>query len=161
ELFRCAGGFDDAFESYLEDVDFGLRCAALGLKGRYVPEAVAYHQGSASLGRWNPQTVRRIARNQVYLVAKHIPLGRYWWAIVVGIAGVAAWRRMGFRHRKGGWVVGQALRLLSRAGDPLALHPCRFRARDRRRPASHRVRLVLESVLSTHFRWGGLTRWAA
>src|SRR5882724_1798738 len=54
ELFHRAGRFDEAFESYLEDVDFGLRCALGGFKGRYVADAIAYHQGSASLGKWNP-----------------------------------------------------------------------------------------------------------
>src|SRR5262245_59011647 len=71
ELFKRAGRFDDAFESYLEDVDFGLRCALQGFRGVYVPDAIAYHHGSASLGRWSPDVVRRIARNQVFLVAKH------------------------------------------------------------------------------------------
>ena len=52
---------DERFESYLEDVDFGLRCAEAGLSGLYVPDAVAYHQGSATLGRWHPETVRKIA----------------------------------------------------------------------------------------------------
>jgi GT2 family glycosyltransferase len=64
---------DERFESYLEDVDFGLRCAAAGRSGVYEPAAVAYHEGSATLGRWHPATVRRIARNQILLIAKHYP----------------------------------------------------------------------------------------
>ena len=86
ELFRLLGTFDERLESYLEDVDFSLRCARAGLSGIYLPEAVAYHVGSASLGRWHPQTVWRIARNQVCLLAKHYPsrlLIRYFWSIVV------------------------------------------------------------------------------
>ena len=73
DLFRRVGTFDATFESYLEDVDFGLRCALAGFSGAYVPDAVAYHWGSASLGPWNPEVVRLIARNQSYLVAKHYP----------------------------------------------------------------------------------------
>ena len=65
ELFRKVGLLEESFESYLEDVDFGLRCAAQRISGRYVPEAVAWHRGSATLGRWHPETVRRIARNQI------------------------------------------------------------------------------------------------
>jgi len=101
ELFRRVGLFDAAFESYLEDADFGLRCAAAGLEGMYVPEAVAYHQGSASLGAWTPQPVRLIARNQVFLLAKHYPgelIRRYWWAI---LAGQAAWGLLALRHGVG------------------------------------------------------------
>ena len=45
ELFQEVGLLDEDFESYLEDIDFGIRCAAVGRPGIYVPEAVAYHQG--------------------------------------------------------------------------------------------------------------------
>src|ERR1700685_1242604 len=37
DLFRRAGLLDEQFETYLEDVDFGLRCAELGLRRLYVP----------------------------------------------------------------------------------------------------------------------------
>ncbi len=102
ELFRRAGLLDERFESYLEDVDFGLRCAAQGLAGVYVPGAVAYHMGSATLGAWNPETVRRIARNQVLLVAKHFPEGwvrRYGWAVLVA---QSLWGLVAARHGRGG-----------------------------------------------------------
>jgi len=97
-VFDRLGGLDERFESYLEDVDFGLRCALAGLPGRYVPAACAEHWGSATLGVWHPETVRRMARNQLYLVAKHYP--RNWpltfgWPVVVGqlLWGVAALKR--------------------------------------------------------------------
>ncbi len=86
ELFHRVGLLDEAFESYLEDIDFGIRCAAADLAGVYVPDAVAYHQGSATLGRWHPDTVRKIARNQLLLVAKHYPrrwILRYGWPVFV------------------------------------------------------------------------------
>ncbi len=71
ELFRKVGPLDERFESYLEDVEFSLRCALAGCRGTYVPEAVAYHAGSATLGVWHRDTVRMISRNQALLVAKH------------------------------------------------------------------------------------------
>jgi GT2 family glycosyltransferase len=98
ELFRRVGPFDTAFESYLEDVDFGLRCALQGLGGVYVPEAVAHHWGSSSLGKWSPEMVRLIARNQVYLVAKHYPFGQFWWPILVG---QLLWGLVALRHGTG------------------------------------------------------------
>jgi GT2 family glycosyltransferase len=101
ELFRRVGPFDIAFESYLEDVDLGIRCALAGLSGAYVPDAVAYHWGSASLGAWNLEVVQRIARNQSYLVAKHYSPGlrrRYWWPILVG---QLLWGLVALRHRGG------------------------------------------------------------
>ena len=51
ELFRRVGLLEERFESYLEDVDFGMRCAAQGMDGVYNPAAVAWHHGSATLGR--------------------------------------------------------------------------------------------------------------
>jgi GT2 family glycosyltransferase len=90
DLFREIGPLDEAFESYLEDVDFGLRCSLRGFAGVYVPSAVAYHRGSATLGRWNSDTVRLISRNQVLLTAKHfgaqprfpILTGQFLWGLV-------------------------------------------------------------------------------
>ena len=98
DLFRRIGPLDESFESYLEDVDLGLRCATAGLEGWYVPEAVVWHRGSASLGRWHPDTVRRISRNQVYLVRKHYPspvLFRCAWHIFVA---QTLWGLVALRH---------------------------------------------------------------
>jgi GT2 family glycosyltransferase len=86
ELFDAVGPLDETFESYLEDVDFGIRSTLAGRHGLYVPEATSRHWGSATLGMWRAETVRRIARNQVYLVAKHFPRRwalRYGWPVVV------------------------------------------------------------------------------
>lgn len=101
ELFRKVGLLDERFGSYLEDVDFGLRCAMQGYSGRYVPEAVGRHIGSATLGRWHKETVRLNARNQVLLVAKHYPeryLLRYAWPILVG---QSLWGLLALRHGRG------------------------------------------------------------
>lgn len=98
DLFARIGNLDERFESYLEDVDFGLRCALGGYSGIYVPESVAYHTGSATLGAWHRETVRRMARNQLFLVAKHYPrrlLRRYAWPILVS---QLLWGLVAFRH---------------------------------------------------------------
>jgi len=98
ELFRRIGFLDEGFESYLEDVELGLRCACLNYAGRYVPDAVAYHLGSATLGRWHPATVRRISRNQVFLVAKYYPAGsllRLAWPVLVA---QTLWGALALRH---------------------------------------------------------------
>ena len=101
DLFRRVGLLDERFGSYLEDVDFGLRCAMRGCFGMYVPEAVARHAGSATLGVWHKETVRRNARNQVLLVAKHYParyLFRYGWSILLG---QVLWGGVAVRHGRG------------------------------------------------------------
>lgn len=98
QLFERVGLLDEDFESYLEDVDFGIRCATAGLTGIYLPQAVAYHQGSATLGPWHPEKVRKIARNQLLLVAKHYPpkwILRYCWPIFVA---QLLWGFVALRH---------------------------------------------------------------
>ena len=98
ELFDRVGMLDERFESYLEDVDFGLRCASAGYTGVYVPRAEAWHAGSATLGPWGARTVRLIARNQVLLVAKHYrrrELIRYGWSIAVAHL---LWGALALRH---------------------------------------------------------------
>jgi GT2 family glycosyltransferase len=108
ELFRKIGLLEESFESYLEDVDFGMRCASAGLSGEYVPGAIAWHRGSAALGRWHPDTVRRMARNQVYLLARHYSRRHLWrcaWPILIA---QLLWGGVAARH--GGtiaWVHGK------------------------------------------------------
>jgi GT2 family glycosyltransferase len=94
QLFRELGSLDERFESYLEDVDFGIRCAIDNRWGLYVPAATAYHVGSATWGQWNKYSVRQIARNQLLLKAKHF-VGLSRWPIV---AGQLLWGLLALRH---------------------------------------------------------------
>ncbi|MGD0199511.1 MAG: glycosyltransferase family 2 protein [Bryobacteraceae bacterium] len=101
ELFHRVGALDERFQSYLEDVEFCLRCAKLGYAGLYVPDALATHAGSATLGRWHKDAVRLIARNQVLLMAKHYPAGcllRYGWPILVA---QGLWGLLAMAHGRG------------------------------------------------------------
>jgi GT2 family glycosyltransferase len=124
DLFDTVGLLDERFESYYEDVEFGIRCALHGVSGLYVPDAVAWHRGSSALGPWHPRLVRLIARNQCYLVALHYPL-RWAWPILVAHA---LWGLVALRHRAGlAWLRGKleglryAPRLRSLAPDPRLL----------------------------------------
>ena len=102
-LFRAClidkvGQLDEDFESYLEDIDFGIRCQQVNCRGLFVPEALAWHAGSATFGKWSPDTVRLIARNQLLLIAKHYPddwLFRYGWPVLVG---QSLWGLLALRH---------------------------------------------------------------
>lgn len=71
EFFDRAGLFDESFFAYLEDVDLGMRAATLGLQGAYVPDALAWHRGSETAGRWSDRSVVWITRHQLLLIAKH------------------------------------------------------------------------------------------
>jgi len=112
-IFERVGLLDEDFESYLEDIDFGLRCATARLTGIYVPQAVVYHQGSATLGRWNPEIVRKISRNQVLLIAKHYPakwILRYCWPILIA---QTLWGFVALRHGAlGAYIAGKLEGLL-------------------------------------------------
>jgi GT2 family glycosyltransferase len=121
-VFEQVGELDERFESYLEDIDFCLRCALRGIGGVYVPAAVAYHEGSATLGAWSPRMVRLISRNQVFLIAKHYPED---WPMRLGravVAGQLLWGALALRHGTGmAWLRGKVEGLRRReelAGDP-------------------------------------------
>lgn len=108
DVFLQAGCLEERFESYLEDVEFFLRCALLGYSGIYVPSAVAWHEGSATLGAWSPRMVQLIARNQLLLVARHWPRNwflHYGWPV---LAGQLLWGLLACRRGVGGaWLRGK------------------------------------------------------
>jgi GT2 family glycosyltransferase len=86
-VFEQIGMLETRFESYYEDVDFGVRCALAGLDGIYEPAAIAMHTGNATLGKYGYRVMFLTARNQVLLLAKHYPvqtLRKFAWPIVVG-----------------------------------------------------------------------------
>ena len=101
-LFHCSvfdqiGLLDERFESYYEDVDFGVRCMLAGIEGIYDPAAVALHKSKTTFGKNDYRVMFLSARNQVFLLAKHYPgetLRRFAWPILVGqiLAVVAAGR---------------------------------------------------------------------
>jgi GT2 family glycosyltransferase len=68
------GGFDEQFFALCEDIDWSFRARLAGYRCRYVPSAVAYHVGSASLGpRVSEFTLYHNWRNQIWVVAKDYP----------------------------------------------------------------------------------------
>lgn len=72
------GPFDEAFFAQMEDVDWGLRARLLGYGCRYVPGAIAYHKGSASMrgeGRPDPWFWGLAVRNCIWMWAKGYPGG--------------------------------------------------------------------------------------
>jgi GT2 family glycosyltransferase len=113
-LFDQVGLLDETFGSYLEDVDFGIRCALAGHPGAYIPTAVAYHRGSSTWGAWNYDTVKQISRNQVLLTVKHFSAAPRWPMMV----GQMLWGLVALRHCRGvpylrgkisGWKTARAI----------------------------------------------------
>ena len=70
------GGFDEGFFAYLDDLDACLRAHLAGYTGLYVPAAIGFHIGSATLGDpFHPKIAEFLTRNQACLVLKNYPRG--------------------------------------------------------------------------------------
>lgn len=74
KAFLLSGALDADFFAYLDDLDLALRTHLIGYRGLYVPDAVAYHVGSATLGEaLHPRVVEYITRNQFFVLTKDYP----------------------------------------------------------------------------------------
>jgi GT2 family glycosyltransferase len=83
------GGFDSRYGALLEDVDWSFRAQLLGYDVRYVPDALAYHMGSATLGREASAKLAYLTwRNWLWLIAKDYPAG----ALVRHAPGLLLWQ---------------------------------------------------------------------
>jgi GT2 family glycosyltransferase len=68
------GGFDEDYLAYYEDIDWAFRAQLAGVRCRYVPTAVLYHHGSATLGRGMTDSNGYLLwRNPIWLIAKCYP----------------------------------------------------------------------------------------
>jgi GT2 family glycosyltransferase len=76
--FIRAGGFDEDFFSYFEDVDLGFRLRLAGGRCLYVPQAVVHHVGSASTGKTSPFAIYHGHRNMVWTFFKNMPGLLFW-----------------------------------------------------------------------------------
>lgn len=78
DALRTAGGFDERFFCYVEDVDLAFRLQLLGYESRYVPEAVALHIGSAVTGRRSEFAIYHGQRNLIFNYVKNMPPFLFW-----------------------------------------------------------------------------------
>ena len=112
EVFELCGWLDEDFFAYLEDLDLALRAHLFGYAGVYLPDAIAYHIGSATLGDvLHPHIVEHLTRNQVYLLIKDYPGSVFWRLLPRIVVYQCLW--LGFALRKGhigayvrGWWAG-------------------------------------------------------
>jgi GT2 family glycosyltransferase len=86
--FLKAGGFDEDFFSYFEDVDLGFRLRLSGEKCLYVPEAVVHHVGSASTGKRSDFSVYYGYRNMIWTYVKNMPFPYFWIFLPLHISAV-------------------------------------------------------------------------
>jgi GT2 family glycosyltransferase len=78
QAFFQAGGFDEDFFSYFEDVDLSFRMRLQGFRCLYVPQASVLHIGSASTGRVSPFAIYHGHRNLVWSYIKNMPATLFW-----------------------------------------------------------------------------------
>jgi GT2 family glycosyltransferase len=72
EVFETLNFLDENFHGYgHEDTDFCLRATRSGYRVMYVPTAVLWHRGSATIGAYSPRKKYLEAVNSVYFVRKY------------------------------------------------------------------------------------------
>ena len=69
--FEEAGGFDEGFRMYAEDVDLSLRIRSRGMSINYVPSSRVWHKVSASLRGTPLQKLVKKSAGALYFFRKH------------------------------------------------------------------------------------------
>jgi len=81
-----AGGFDEDFFCYMEDVDLGFRLRLAGYRCLTVPEAEVLHVGSATTGKRSPFYIYYGQRNLVWTYFKNMPGILFWLFLPLHVA---------------------------------------------------------------------------
>jgi len=84
---REAGGFDEDYFCYSEDVDLGYRLRLLGYGSRYAPDSVVHHVGSAITGAASDFTMYHGIRNGIWTFVKNMPWPLFWLCLPALVAG--------------------------------------------------------------------------
>jgi len=111
-MLNDIGLFDEDLFMYLEDVDLNWRAQLAGYKAVFAPQAVVYHQLSATGG--GVFASYYTGRNTIWVLAKNLPAAIFWrhWPAIIGaqlkIAADAlrAWRGQAARARLRGQLAG-------------------------------------------------------
>jgi GT2 family glycosyltransferase len=72
DIFLRAGGFDEDFFAYYEDVDLGWRLWVLGYKVIFVPTSIVYHAHHGTSKNFGDDKLRFLReRNALYAIFKN------------------------------------------------------------------------------------------
>lgn len=89
EEFRAAGGFDERFFCYVEDIDLAFRLRLKGQRALQVADAVVRHAGSATTGRSSDFTLFHGWRNRSWVFVKNMPGPLFWPLLPLHLAALA------------------------------------------------------------------------
>ena len=78
DIYLEAGGFNEEFFCYMEDVDLGLRLQLLGYRCFYLADAIVTHEGSGVVGKYSDFQVYYGHRNQVWVYLINMPSPWIW-----------------------------------------------------------------------------------
>jgi GT2 family glycosyltransferase len=78
QAFLEAGGFNEDFFAYFEDIDLGFRLRLLGYRTLYIPQAVVHHIGSATFGALSDFAFYHAHRNLVWTFMQNMPARMLW-----------------------------------------------------------------------------------
>jgi len=73
-----AGGFDERYFCYHEDIDLAFRLRLLGYRCRYVPDAIVWHVSSGIAGRRSDFATYHGQRNMVWTFVKDMTGVTFW-----------------------------------------------------------------------------------
>jgi GT2 family glycosyltransferase len=111
-MLEDIGLFDEDFFMYLEDVDLNWRAQIAGYRTIFVPQAIVYHQLSATGG--GVIASYYTGRNTLFMLAKDLPglIFRRYWRVILGaqltiaLNALRAWRGEAARARLRGQLAG-------------------------------------------------------
>jgi GT2 family glycosyltransferase len=91
DLFLRLGGFDEVFNPFgPEDLDFSLRLQKLGYEAWYVPEAIAYHDVSHTVGAGYPEDyAEHRSRHWLRLMRRHASAPDWIGFVAIGMPWIA------------------------------------------------------------------------
>jgi GT2 family glycosyltransferase len=101
EAFRAAGGFDEDYFVYHEDVDFCVRVRRAGWRVRYEPSVAARHKVPPGKTRTR-ERLYYVLRNKFLFLHKHLPPARHplpWLAYGAGLVPAMVLRSLAVNRR--------------------------------------------------------------
>lgn len=76
-MFEDIGTFDEDFFIFAEDVDLNFRANWAGYKTIYLPKAIVYHIGTATVGLYSNPYIYLCNKNDVNVIIKNLTLSMY------------------------------------------------------------------------------------